>query len=618
MTAVDQFLGRLQHVRVNSGGWAASCPCPTHGSDGIDSHPSLMIWEKDGKPYFKCHTGCGKQDVLSAMGLTMRDLNSDDGRSTKQQHTTRRPAKRIVSDPLDWLAKYANVPCEFINTLPISVDGDDLVFEFSDLTNHKRRSAGQKKFSWTTEGASTPPLWPMPGQSLPECVWITEGETDCIVARYVGRDAYSLTHGAMSVLTPTQAGTLADRGVSQVVLCLDSDKAGQDALDKHVAPFRSVGLEVSTCDLSLITDAFTGAKDLRDLWTQSNGDVATFGRRLDKCVSATQEKESGRNESWTPVPITELPGETELDWVWDGFLAYGLVTDMYGLWKAGKSTLIGALLHHMGDGGDLAGRSVCKGRVLVVTEETSALWKRRRDHMTIGSHVHIIPRPFKGGASWEQWEALVEHVGRLASDYDLVIIDALPSLWPVMKENEAGEVLRAIRPLHACVENTSLLLVRHPRKGDGSEATAGRGSGALSGFVDIIVEFRRYQGDDTTNTRRALKVYSRDEPFECVVDWDGGFGYDCIGDKSDASREDRIEVVISLLHEYPDTTLPEMLEKWPKGRIVQPGRATLQGDLDEAQCSGRLHRSGEGKKGSPYRWKLDSDEPGLFDTDQAA
>lgn len=346
----QEFLSHLDDVRGGPSTWSARCPCPTHGNDGHDRNPSLIVWEKDGTPGFKCKTGCSKDEVLAAMGLTWRDLKLNGASDT--------PPPRAAQSP---------------------------------PPNGKR-----------------------------------------------------------------------------------------------------------------------------------NGD-----------------------------PLRRFADYT--------------------------------------------------------AEESSARWRRRAGEMGIGDHLYVIACPFKKRATWEEWEGFADHLLKLVSEhrYGLVVLDALPNLWPVFKENEAGEVLRALAPLQACAEaGAAVLLVRHSRKSDGTEATAGRGSGAVGGFVDVIVEFRRYRPEDDKDTRRVLSVFSREEPFEAVVQWDGGAQYTAIGDKADATQSDRMNVVFELLSEQPGATIIEVLEAWPQDGVPRPGRRTLLDDLEHALSKGQVTRSGDGVRGSPRRWYL--------------
>ena len=50
-------------------------------------------------------------------------------------------------------------------------------------------------YRWDARGDEEPPLWPMPPQSLPPVVYLTAGETDCLVLRATGAEAFALTKG---------------------------------------------------------------------------------------------------------------------------------------------------------------------------------------------------------------------------------------------------------------------------------------------------------------------------------------------------------------------------------------------------------------------------------------
>src|SRR5690348_2782092 len=49
---------------------------------------------------------------------------------------------------------------------------------------------------------------------------------------------------------------------------------------------------------------------------------------------------------------------TDLDWLWQGYIASGNITLFTSLWKAGKTTLISVLLARLHDGQPLAGLRV--------------------------------------------------------------------------------------------------------------------------------------------------------------------------------------------------------------------------------------------------------------------
>src|SRR5262249_38684757 len=150
---------------------------------------------------------------------------------------------------------------------------------------------------------------------------------------------------------------------------------------------------------------------------------------------------------------------------------------------------------------------------------------------------------------------------------DLVVFDTLTNLWPVKDENDAALVQAALMPLHGIPPSTAQLLVHHTRKGDGQEATATRGSGALTAFVDTILEFRRYSQDDRDDRRRVLTGYGRDEdtPDELVIELTDLDGYVPQGKRSEVRALDIGEVIFPLLPtEPPGLTFDEIMERWPE------------------------------------------------------
>lgn len=74
------ILQKLDNVKqMGPGKWMAACPCPAHD----DRKPSLSIKDVGDKVLLKCHAGCRTEDVVSALGLTMRDLFLDEGSDEK-------------------------------------------------------------------------------------------------------------------------------------------------------------------------------------------------------------------------------------------------------------------------------------------------------------------------------------------------------------------------------------------------------------------------------------------------------------------------------------------------------------------------------------------------------
>jgi hypothetical protein len=224
---------------------------------------------------------------------------------------------------------------------------------------------------------------------------------------------------------------------------------------------------------------------------------------------ATEQASKNGTPTSAPQPTLSLPAvegdrlfrwSSELrrlppndKWLWHGILSRGGVTLLSALWKAGKTTLLSHALKAFAAGGTVCGLEVKPARVLYVTEEDENTWAERRDELGLGDHVGWMCRPFKGRPSPLQW---LEFLGKVSEQFrdhgfDVLAIDTLAKLWPVRDENDASQVDEALMPLWGVDPRAAVLLSHHLRKGDGAEATGSRGSGALTAFVETIVELRR-------------------------------------------------------------------------------------------------------------------------------
>jgi hypothetical protein len=311
-----------------------------------------------------------------------------------------------------------------------------------------------------------------------------------------------------------------------------------------------------------------------------------------------------------PVPASELRlGDPDANWLWHGFVARHSVTLLSSLWKAGKTTLLAHLLKSFEAGGLFCGRTVRPARVLYITEESESLWAQRRDTLGIADHVHFQIRPFKCRPSNLSWVALIQHAQKHveAQPFDVVFLDPLTTLWPVEKENEAGLVSGALMPLRCISEKAAVVLIHHFRKSGGDEATGSRGSGALTGFVDTIIELRRYNAGDRKDRRRVLSAYGRYEetPDETVIELTET-GYVARGDKQQVQRGSTADIIAEVLtNEAPGWTWEEV-----KGAVDAelgdegpgPGKGKLLEALNEGADAGRWNRAGAGVKGDPFHY----------------
>lgn len=307
-----------------------------------------------------------------------------------------------------------------------------------------------------------------------------------------------------------------------------------------------------------------------------------------------------------PIPASMLRlAEPGTSWIWNGLLKRGEITLMPALWKSGKTTLLAHLLRAMGGGGKFLGLDLLPCRVLYVTEESESRWASRRDAVGIEDHVEFLVRPFAYKPDVRRWEEFLTHVGSLAVPrrYDVVVFDTLANLWPLRDENDAAAVQACLMPMHRMIEDkAALTLVHHTRKSDGAEATASRGSGALTGFVDTIVEFRRYLPADRKDCRRVLSGYGRHDetPQELVIELTEG-GYVSRGDREEVGLSDLTRAIRAVIPRTPPgLTASQMLDGWPEEVGPKPGERTLSNALHGGAKAGHWVQAGLGKKGSPF------------------
>jgi hypothetical protein len=297
-----------------------------------------------------------------------------------------------------------------------------------------------------------------------------------------------------------------------------------------------------------------------------------------------------------------------VNWLWQGYLAPGNVTLLTGQWKSGKTTLLSVLLARLGGGGQLAGLPVRPAKAAVVSEEAPSRWLRRAEKLGIGNHVCWFCRPFRGKPTGGEWLALLDRLLELRrrAGIELVAVDPLALFLPGRDESHAGLMLEALAPLQRLTaEGLSVLLLHHPRKGSCLAGQAARGSGALSGFVDIALEMRQVGRVAAGGRRRRLLSFSRWEetPRQLVLELNAeGTDYLCHDARSEDDFLENWEQLRAALADAPrKLTRRQVAKRWPGG---PPSGATLWRWLEQAVSQGLVCRDGSGRKREPFRYWL--------------
>ena len=308
-----------------------------------------------------------------------------------------------------------------------------------------------------------------------------------------------------------------------------------------------------------------------------------------------------------PVPITELVSTTGgTDWLWHGCVARGHITLFSALMKAGKSTLLSYMLRALQHGVPFLGRDTKKTRTLLVSEESREKWIERREELGLDDALHVLCRPTSAKMSHHDWREFVEYLRDYAAEkFDLVMLDTIGTYAPWRDENDAAEVQATMLPLNMLTEaGLAVMPIHHFGKADGSEGRAARGSTALAGAVDVLLELRRFRPDEIGDRRRVLKGLGRfDEiPEELVIALAAdNTDYTAEGDRKEIAAKELAAVLLEALPERePGLTADEVHAALPDdGR---PRRGDVMRALKCGAGARNWTMTGIGKRGDPHRF----------------
>jgi AAA domain len=310
--------------------------------------------------------------------------------------------------------------------------------------------------------------------------------------------------------------------------------------------------------------------------------------------------------------------QNRLTWLWHGYLGLGKVTALISPPKSGKTTLLSHLLARFGQGGQLAGLPITAARVLVLSEEAAADWDARCRQLALGPNVQFLCRPFHGArptdAQWLELIASVEAMHR-QEPLDLVVIDALAAFLPGYAETCAPMMLDCLLPLQELANlGPAIWLLHHPAKQKRADGQSSRGTGALTGFADIVMELSCYRRARSRDRRRRICAYSRytETPRTLIVELNAeGTDY-LVHTAADASvirPWPALQEILEGAHEK--LSLNAILERWPDEEKC-PTRRTLSRWMTRTTQQGTIRSTGNGTRGNPVVYWLEEREPYLF------
>jgi hypothetical protein len=169
-------------------------------------------------------------------------------------------------------------------------------------------------------------------------------------------------------------------------------------------------------------------------------------------------------------------------------------------------------------------------------------------------------------------------------------------------------MLATLMPLQRLTTaSMSVVVAHHPKRGETIPGQAARGSGALSGFVDILIEMDFFNRDDDSDRRRKLRAFARhpETPRRLVIEWTAdGTDYRSHGTFADVEFHQTWQTIQAVLADAPQKlTRRQLLDAWPD-REAPPALGTLWSWLDRAVAQGLACRDGSGRRNDPYYYWL--------------
>jgi len=502
MRPVELVLSKLPSARrVKENEWKAKCPAHRDGT------PSLTVSVGEGgRALVHCFGNCSKEAIVSAMGLTMRDLmptveQTTAFNPTRAGHTPRSHLQVVKATPVESSAAVADEP----QGKPVwketaRYDYTDAMgaVVFTVVRRHDERT-GKKSFFQVQPngvtgltGIAARPLYHLPAVRAAVAsgapVLLVEGEKDVHTAEQLGWVA-TTNCGGSGGWKPEYAAALSG---ADVVILPDNDGPGREWAAKVATSVVDVAKLVRCVALPGLPEK----GDLTD-WVERGGTATALHglvARAKPWVAGDPIPEAVERSRFALIRADALQQLPPLRWLVDGVLPSDGLAALVGPSGKGKTFLTIGLAGAVATGQSWLGCATGDAApVLYIAAEGTAGLKQR---VAAWVSFHKAPADLPVYFICETVNLMtVEDVAHVTAAISampvppaLVVVDTLHRAMVGGDENSAKDVgivvqhADAIRRFCGC----TVLVVHHNKK----DADVERGSTALRGACDAMLMLR--------------------------------------------------------------------------------------------------------------------------------
>ncbi len=436
-----------------------------------------------------------------------------------------------------------------------------------------------------------PVLYRLPEVLKSETVYIVEGEAKADLLSSWGLPATCLDAGANSPVKDEHIEIL--QGKKQVFILPDNDTPGMGYAMKFA---------------NALQDKVDTLKVVELQGLPEKGDIVDWakipGNDKDKLVGIVKNTAEWVSVETTPIgnangltmglthagDLLNEPEETT-DWLVEGLLPSGGFSVITAKPKVGKSTLVKQMALNIAQGIPFLDRPSMQGAVIYLAfeDKRAEIRKHLRAMGMTGDDPFYV---YAGGAPLDAIKKITSDIKRIKPV--LLVIDTLFRLIRLKDGNSYNEVTNALDPLIRLARDSgvSILAIHHSKKGDSDIEDCLLGSTAIFGSVDTTILLKRYEGYRTIQSRQR---YGDDMP-ETVLLFDKETGItDIGGTKTGYDIRSLENEILEFLEKQTEPVDEKTIQAETTGSYAPKKKA-----LRELVKSGKISRTGEGKRGNPF------------------